>query len=511
VGLLLVLAPLLAAQVELPPAADAVVRISHSGGHGSGFLIDAKGFILTNAHIAGCPLPMVVELDAPGDDGAATTFVYRKVAVTGFHPQRDLALLRIDPAEHPRRLTTIPIRRSSPAAGEPITAIGYPGNRDGGRTLTATRGRLLVLDKVIYRREHLETDVRVWFGNSGGPLIDANGELVGVVTMKKSPADTALAVPAWEIRPELFVPLRQRPTDRILAQELTATADRALRRLGESGDPRWFSFAISCLHEASLVDVGNESHFVRLGAIYVSRNQLENAAAYLARALQINPWPDSEIAVYRDLAEVLMRQQRFEDAMAVLGEGSRKFPDRSAGWELAAKAWSERRRWEEAATAARTAHRLGAADPGRMNGILKEADREMDDDAKRRYAGFVKDLDAVLAGRRAYASEARKERRPALDEAYGRFLKGFDGVQQEGPADGLDLGRRVPAGAGAEQLTDEEVTSLFLKGQLAAAKEHLRAGKRDLARDTLKSIVDAHGEHPAAGEARALLDLIEKK
>src|SRR5947207_12944392 len=76
-----------------------VVAIRNSEGHGSGMILDAKGLILTNAHVVCSPLPFHVQ--ALGTvAGQTRSLTFENVSFLGVHPEYDLALLQIDPAEH---------------------------------------------------------------------------------------------------------------------------------------------------------------------------------------------------------------------------------------------------------------------------------------------------------------------------------------------------------------------------------------------------------------------------
>lgn len=141
---------------------------------GSGFVIDAEGLILTNAHVVFGRQAISVTLN----DGAV-----KPAELVGADPLMDLALLRIEVPE--TGLTPIPMARENlPRVGEEVLAIGNPL----GLEQTLTRGlvsgvnRVLPISPMGLGIPMIQTDAAVNPGNSGGPLINRCGEAVGLTT-----------------------------------------------------------------------------------------------------------------------------------------------------------------------------------------------------------------------------------------------------------------------------------------------------------------------------------------
>lgn len=164
-------------------------------GAGSGFVWDNEGHVVTNYHVvAGGPvgmrrskeqhLPRKVTVKLPGRDEVLDA------KVVGVEPDKDLAVLKIDPAM--LELVT-PIERASSASlkvGQSVLAIGNPFGLDW----TLTQGIVSAVGREIDGaggrpiRDVIQTDAAINPGNSGGPLLDSRGRLIGVNTMIYSPA-----------------------------------------------------------------------------------------------------------------------------------------------------------------------------------------------------------------------------------------------------------------------------------------------------------------------------------
>jgi S1-C subfamily serine protease len=139
---------------------------------GSGFVIDEEGLILTNAHVVAAATSIEVTFSDSHTVAAKAV---------GKDPDTDLALLQVDPDGldlHPLQLGD----SGSVQVGDPTVAIGNPFGLE--RTLTtgvvsAVRGRLTSANGFTIENM-IQTDAALNPGNSGGPLIDASGRVIGV-------------------------------------------------------------------------------------------------------------------------------------------------------------------------------------------------------------------------------------------------------------------------------------------------------------------------------------------
>jgi putative serine protease PepD len=147
---------------------------SGSASSGTGFVIDADGTIVTNAHVIGDADQAQVRFD---DTGRAVP-----ARVLGSDPSSDLAVLSVDRNSAPG-LRVLPLADSDQVrVGDTAVAIGYPLGLDR----TATAGIISGLGREIRApngftiAEVIQTDAPINPGNSGGPLIDASGRVIGV-------------------------------------------------------------------------------------------------------------------------------------------------------------------------------------------------------------------------------------------------------------------------------------------------------------------------------------------
>ncbi len=149
-------------------------------GIGSGFIIDERGHILTNFHV----VQGARQLDVALSDKS-----HYPARVIGADPANDVALLKIDPRG--KKLPTVPLGDSSRLqVGQHVLAIGNPFGLQGtltagvvsalGRTIRAEEGQLI--------EELIQTDASINHGNSGGPLLNTRGEVIGISSAMFTPS-----------------------------------------------------------------------------------------------------------------------------------------------------------------------------------------------------------------------------------------------------------------------------------------------------------------------------------
>jgi putative serine protease PepD len=148
---------------------------------GSGFVVDERGTILTNAHVVaqnGLDAEQVWVSFRNGQEGAGGRV---EADVVGVDQTTDIAVLRVDPDG--RDLTPLPLGDSSRVViGQWVVAIGNPLGFDFSLTvgIVSGVGRDLQAPNGAIIPNGIQTDAAINQGNSGGPLLDQNGDVIGV-------------------------------------------------------------------------------------------------------------------------------------------------------------------------------------------------------------------------------------------------------------------------------------------------------------------------------------------
>jgi S1-C subfamily serine protease len=172
---------------------DASSSPSASAGQGSGFVVSPSGVILTSAHVITTAgqggttkpaRPVYVEF-SDGDRVSAT--------VVGFDLFDDVGVIKVDPAAH--HLDPVPLGNSSRVVvGQPVAAIGSPfGNVDSLSVgvVSAIRRSIPSLTSKYNLVDAIQTDAPINHGNSGGPLFDARGRVIGINAQIRSSGDAS--------------------------------------------------------------------------------------------------------------------------------------------------------------------------------------------------------------------------------------------------------------------------------------------------------------------------------
>ena len=154
-----------------------VVQIKTSKGFGSGFVASPAGYIVTNAHV------VTDRQDKIWTGRAVTVRFFDTVEVKGtivaFGPGQpdDLACIHVDQVPFSTSLT---FRNSNEVAvGESVIALGYPLPEKIDHTMTVTSG---IISAKLQNRKRLQTTAALNPGNSGGPLLDQWGNVIGINT-----------------------------------------------------------------------------------------------------------------------------------------------------------------------------------------------------------------------------------------------------------------------------------------------------------------------------------------
>ena len=130
---------------------------------GTGCIIDKRGIILTSAHVVDVGKSVVITM-ANGQD-------YNAKVLKRFGENKDIALLKIDV---PIELQTVKMGDSEKIkVGQKVLAIGNPFGFNG----TLTQG---IISRIDYSKNRIQTDAAINPGSSGGPLLNKDGEIIGI-------------------------------------------------------------------------------------------------------------------------------------------------------------------------------------------------------------------------------------------------------------------------------------------------------------------------------------------
>jgi S1-C subfamily serine protease len=163
---------------------------------GSGFVVSPQGYILTNSHVITTAGDTAVPRPA---DSVFVEFQDRDRAqakIVGWDVFDDVGLIKVDPSDH--KLAPVPLGNSAAAVvGEPVAAIGSPfGNENslGVGVVSAVHRSVDSLTSNFNLVDAIQTDAPINHGNSGGPLFDARGRVIGINAQIRSTSGQAEGV-----------------------------------------------------------------------------------------------------------------------------------------------------------------------------------------------------------------------------------------------------------------------------------------------------------------------------
>ena len=205
-------------------------------GVGSGFVIDRDGSILTNNHVVDEAKKVEVAVAGGGRHSAR---------VIGRDPQLDVALIKIEPSAD--NLRPMKLGDSDKAkTGQWVMALGNPFGLENNLTVGVISGKGRELPEAPFV-EFLQTDAAIYPGNSGGPLVNLEGEAIGINTAVMPGTQLGFSIPinrVKEILPRLrqgglvsrgFIGIRMAPVSQL--PEPAATAKGVLVAKVNAGGP----------------------------------------------------------------------------------------------------------------------------------------------------------------------------------------------------------------------------------------------------------------------------------
>lgn len=421
---------------------DSVVELRNVMGGGTGIILNQDGLVLTNAHVVASPLRMEcvasVEINSHRKD-----VVFDEVEILGVHPKKDLAVVKFNPGQHGSTLKPVQISWKKSLPGQRIYAIGNPasGSQEVQLTKTITEGLLSGVDRVIEEVSYYQISAPVNPGNSGGPLVDSSGVVLGLVTLKFTDVENVgFAIPLFDLDLSDFVPLEARAVDKERSAALMAFANQMVARLaelekrGQDGQPiaeLLKALATQGFLEALLNDSTNPRIYAALAVMMTTYDEQEAAEALCKQTLEMMPWGDSP-QHYRLYGHLLVKTDRKQDGEIVWQEGIAKFPMQGAQiWEDLAILYRDREDYLESGRCAATALYLVINRRAKIRGdlvkqiyhlCLSKLPPHLQQELKARAAAVPEELKKLDLR----AEQNRRRNTPAMRHDFKRFLSQED-------------------------------------------------------------------------------------
>ncbi|MFN0008375.1 MAG: trypsin-like peptidase domain-containing protein [Planctomycetota bacterium] len=271
-------------------------------GAGSGVVIRKEGFIITNYHVIRNAERITVSFDKEFDDKEYNA------TVVSFVEEEDLALLKIQGS---RPFPIIPLGRSGDLMmGETVVAVGNPY----GQTITVTEGIISGLHRnvpvpqdrgrILEFPDLIQTDAAINPGNSGGPLVNLNGELIGISTAINAQAQNiGFAIPVDRVRSVL--------ENQLLSPETA---------------PAWLGFEIEPGDHLCVARVIPGSPAALAGLkpgdciVAMAGEKVVNQDEYRAARLGLAPWSGTELQIDRQGAKKKIELQPWDRDVGLLYE-----------------------------------------------------------------------------------------------------------------------------------------------------------------------------------------------
>jgi S1-C subfamily serine protease len=163
-------------------------------GQGTGFVLDGDGYIATNAHVitngTGSRLTKAREVYVQFADGNQVS-----ADVVGYDPNADVGVVKVNP----KGLDLVPLElghNKDVRVGEPVAAIGSPFGEQGSLSIGVVSAENRTIEALtdFSISDAIQTDAAVNRGNSGGPLLDADGKVLGINSQIRSAGGGSVGV-----------------------------------------------------------------------------------------------------------------------------------------------------------------------------------------------------------------------------------------------------------------------------------------------------------------------------
>lgn len=301
---------------RVKPAIVAIVTYDAKGDGmttGSGFFI-RPGEVVTNLHvIRGSRRTEVKTLDGKGR-------VYEVAGLLAVDEEGDLALLRVNMS--PERPRSSELAINLPEEGETVFVIGNPLKLEG----TVTDGIVSAVREVPGVGKIIQTTAPISHGNSGSPIFNLRGQVVGVITVKVTNGQNiSLAIGSDRIRG--LKPGALRNLSEIPAKDKILDVGEALYRTGL--DSLWlgnYDHAVGYFENAVNRNPKRADAWVQVGYCKVKQGKNEEAIKAYQQALQLKP---SSEDVLNKLGDAYYYAGRLPEAIQSYKEAARLYPERA--------------------------------------------------------------------------------------------------------------------------------------------------------------------------------------
>ena len=313
---------------------------------GTGFFVSPDGKLVTNAHV----IEGADNASAKLENGA--TYSIRGVLKAAL--DKDLVLLQADAKEVPS--LTVSRKAPLPEVGSRIAVIGSPLGIEG----TVSEGIISGHRDAKKDDQWLQMTAAISPGSSGSPVIDENGEVVGIATLDIRNAQALnFARPVayvselldqckatTEVAP--FWTVTANPKNVVLNDPDFVAADSALQKDDAAG-------ALKLLNGIATKYPENGAFLFKLGVVYERLNLLDDAVQAYQHALKLEP---TSGVGWTSLGSTLAKQKRFADAKDAAKQAVKQSPDYGPAWALLGKLYSDESRYADAADAFQKAAQL---------------------------------------------------------------------------------------------------------------------------------------------------------
>lgn len=175
---------------DLANLTRAVMKVNTAAGSGTGFYLKSHGIVVTNYHVIAGYLRTGLENQNKDRFPAKVVFINPTLDIAFLLPEKDLVDMPEITVQQVEDLHST----------EPVSVLGFPF----GMPFTITNGIISSTSQLLDGKRYIQTDAAVNPGNSGGPMLNAKGEVIGVTTAKFNNADNVgFALPAAQLMEEL--------------------------------------------------------------------------------------------------------------------------------------------------------------------------------------------------------------------------------------------------------------------------------------------------------------------